>query len=284
VRAFLLVLRLVPSPLLALLVAASASASAPAQSATFLVPDRFQAAPGGNVRIHVETGAASALAPAPWPSGAIEQFFVRTAGTQRNAPDAAPARPEDGFVAVDLGDPDAAMIGLDRRPWVESVPVAALRELGETDVAASGDTVRVRRLDSAKLLVRSVRETPSGEPERLPGSAMAASRAGQRTEIRVMVDPTVMSLGSDLPMRVSWSDAKEVDATILARHVPSGTSVSVRAPKGSGFVRIDRSGRWQLEVRRARRLVDDPAADWEIECATVVFSVPEPRKAPGRGR
>lgn len=278
-----------------LLAATAVAASSLAQSTTYLVPARFEAASGSKIEVHVELGFGDTLSPAAWPSGALDQFFVRTAGTQRNLPEAAPARPEDAFVAVDLGDPDAAMIGLDRRPWIESVPGPKLRAFLEKDVEASSlpegwksrteaDAVRIRHLDSAKLLVRSLRGATVGEPERLPGSATSSSRAGQRSEIKVLVDPTVMSLGSDLPLRVSWSDSKDVDATILARHVPSGATSSVPARKGNGWIRIDRPGRWQLEVHRARILAEDPAADLEIESATLVFSVPEPRKSAGGGR
>jgi hypothetical protein len=294
-RAFPPVFRSIPRPLVLLLAASAVGAHARSQSTTFLVPSRFEAASGSKLEVHVELGAGGALSPAAWPSGALEQFYVRTAGTQWNLPDAAPARPEDAFVAVDLGDPDAAMIGLDRRPWIESVPGAKLREFLEKNVEASSlpegwkarteaDNLRVRHLDSAKLLVRSLRGATVGEPERLPGSATSASRAGQRSEIKVIVDPTVMALGSDLPLRVSWSDSKDPDATILALHVPSGTASSVRAQRGNGWIRIDRAGRWQLEVHRARRLAEDAGADFEIETATLVFSVPEPRKSPGRGR
>lgn len=278
-----------------LLAATAVGLRSSAQSTTYLVPAQFEIATGGKVEVHVELGVGDALTPAAWPSGSLEQFFVRTYGTQRNLPEAAPARPEDAFVALDLGDPDAVMIGLDRRPWIESVPGPKLRAFLEKDVEASSlpegwkarteaESLRVRHLDSAKLLVRALRGLTVGEPERLPGSATASSRAGQRSEIKVLVDPTVMALGSDLPLRVSWSDSKDPDATILALHVPSGTASSVRAPKGNAWIRIDRAGRWQLEVHRARVLADDPAADIEIESATLVFSVPEPRKAPAKGR
>jgi hypothetical protein len=288
------VLRSILRPLSCLLAATAVGAVSRAQSTTFLVPSRFEAASGSKLEVHVELGMGDVLSPAAWPSGALERFYVRTAGTQRNLPEAAPARPEDAFVAVDLGDPDAAMIGLDRRPWIESVPGPKLRAYLEKNVEATSlpegwtsrteaEALRVRHLDSAKLLVRSLRGATVGEPERLPGSATSASRAGQRSEIKVLVDPTVMALGSDLPLRVSWSDSKDPDATILARHVPSGTASSVRAAKGNGWIRIDRPGRWQLEVHRARPLADDPAADWEIESATLVFSVPEPRKSQGSG-
>ncbi len=292
--------RPLPRSLLLLLAAAAVGATiaarAGAQSTTYLVPARFEAESGSKLEIHVELGVGDALSPAAWPTGGLDQFFVRTAGTQRNLPEVAPARPEDAFVSIDLGDPDAAMIGLDRRPWIESVPGPKLRAFLEKDVAASSlpegwkartdaDALRVRHLDSAKLLVRSVRElTVGGEPEKLPGSATSASRAGQRSEIKVLVDPTVMALGSDLPLRVSWFDSKDVDATILAKNLPSGSEVSVRTTKGNGWLRIDHPGRWQLEVHRARTLADDVAADFEIESATLVFSVPEPRKNPVKGR
>jgi hypothetical protein len=287
--------RPLPRSLLLLLAATVIGARSRAQSTTYLVPARFEAAAGGKLDVHIELGVGDALSPAAWPSGSLEQFFVRTAGTQRNLPDAAPAHSEDAFVTLDLGDPDAVMIGLDRRPWIESVPGPKLRAFLEKDVAASSlpegwkartesDALRVRHLDSAKLLVRAVRELTVGVPEKLPGSATSASRAGQRSEIKVLVDPTVMALGSDLPLRVSWFDSKDVDATILAKNVPSGSEVSVRTTKGNGWLRIDHPGRWQLEVHRARTLADDVAADFEIESATLVFSVPEPRKAGGGGR
>lgn len=274
-----------------LLVLAFASAPAPAQSVGYLLPDRFEVAPGAEVAVQLQRGSAGALRPVAWPRRDVAWFFVRAAGTQQNLEDPRLGGPDGESVLVELAEPDVALIGMDRRPWVESVPGARFREFLERDLAASAlpaewktraaaDVLRVRHIESAKLLVRVAR-TVGGK---LEASVTASSKAGQRTEIRPLVDPTAMAVGSDLPLRISWSDSADVDARIVARQVSAVIAQVASTQKGTGWFTVTAPGQWQVEIHRAKWLASDPDADWELESATLCFVVPPAAKSARGGK
>ncbi len=267
------------------------SARAPAQSIGYLVPDRFEVAPGTEIAVQLERGRAGVFQAIAWPRRDVAWFFVRAAGTQQNLEEPKLGGPDGESVLVELTEPDVAMIGMDRRPWVESVPGAGFREFLERDLAASAlpaewrsraaaDVLRVRHIESAKLLVRVAR-TVGGNRE---ASVTASSKAGQRTEIRPLVDPTAMAVGSDLPMRISWSDSADVDARIVARQVSAVIAQVAATQKGTGFFTVTAPGTWQVEIHRAKWLASDPDADWELESATLCFVVPPAAKSARGGK
>jgi hypothetical protein len=292
-------MQLILRPFLLLLVAAvAASTRAPAQTTTFLIPDRYELVGGGEVAVHAANRGPDGLRTIAWPGSDLEWLYSRSAGTQTNLPATTSARSGEQFVRIALAEPDAALVGFDRRPWIEQVPATDLRKFLELDVAASalpadwttritGETVRVRRVESAKLVVRMTRGTSEGkekEKEDVHGSATAPSKVGQRTEIRPLVDPTAMAVGSDLPLRISWADPSSVDATIVARQPGTETRIAVLSRKGSGWFTVSAPGEWLVEVHRAKPLTGDSAADWELETATLSFVVPAPAKPAGGGK
>jgi hypothetical protein len=267
---------------------------ASAQSVSYLLPNRYELASGSEVEVRVASGESGLLQTIPWPGRDLQWLFVRTAGTQRNFAEATPGRPGEDFVRVALSEPDVAMIGMDRRPWIERVPGAEMRRFLELDVEATtlpvdwkarttSETVRVRHIESAKLLVRIVKSVPEGREE-WRGSATAPSKTGQRSEIRPLIDPTAMAVGSDLPLRISWSDSAGVDATIVARHPVTGTRHASLARGGAGWFTVTAPGEWRVEIHRAKLLGGDPAADWELETATLSFVVPAASKPAGGGK
>ena len=277
-----------------LILAAACSAwsarGADAQSIGYLVPDRFELSPGSEISVQLARGKAGVLASAPWPSREVDWFLVRAAGGQRNVENPSPARDGETSVRIALADPDVTLIGIDRRPWIESVPGAELREFLGRDLEpsalpagwqahAAADTIRVRHVESAKLLVRV-----AGRKDDLHGSATAFSKTGQRTEIRPMIDPTSMAVGGDLPLRVSWAGGADAETRIVARQVAAGVVQTATTSKEAGRFLVTAPGRWQVEVHRARWLAGDPAADWELETATLCFVVPEPGKPEGGGK
>jgi hypothetical protein len=280
--------------LLLLAAAGAATARVRAQSISYLLPDRYEVVAGREVAVHVARGASGVLATIPWPGEDIEWFFVRTAGTQRNLSKPATALPGEDFLRLELSEPDVALIGMDSRPWIESVRGTEMRKFLESAVAVSslpadwmaqtsGETLRVRHVESAKLLVRVVRSAPGAKDE-WRGSATGSSKAGQRTEIRPLVDPTAIAVGSDLPLRISWADSASVDVRIVTRQVGTETTLTTAAPGGAGWFTVTAPGEWRVEVHRAKRLKDDPAADWELETATLSFLVPAASKPAGGGK
>lgn len=280
--------------LILLLAFGAASARARAQSVAYLLPDRYDVVAGRDVSVRVSRGTSGALETIPWPSADVEWFLVRSAGTQRNLADARPANEGEDFVRLPLPDPDAAVIGIDARPRIERVPGTAWRKFLEAEIAASalpadwrgrasGETVRVRRIESMKLLVRAAK-TDASDADLWRGSATGSSKTGQRTEIRPLIDPTAMAVGSDLPLRVSWADSASVEAKIVVRQVGVDTVQRLSAPGSAGWFTVTAPGEWRVEVHRAKPLQGDPAADWELETATLSFVVPAPSKPAGGGK
>jgi hypothetical protein len=77
-------MRLVARCLLLLSAGLASSARASAQSVGYLLPDRFEVAPGTEIAVQLERGSAGALRPVAWPKRDVAWFFVRAAGTQQN--------------------------------------------------------------------------------------------------------------------------------------------------------------------------------------------------------
>jgi hypothetical protein len=146
---------------------------------------------------------------------------------------------------------------MDRRPWVESVPGAGFREFLERDLAASapaGVEVARGRRRPARAALR-VREAPRPGREgrrREAGGVRDGLEQGRAAErIRPLVDPTAMAVGSDLPMRISWSDSADIDARIVARQVSAGLAQVAATQKGPASSRSPRR-QWQVEIHRAK--------------------------------
>jgi len=267
------------------LVFLAVSGRAGAQSACYLVPDRYELASAGEVAVHLARTGAGVLERVPWPSEGAEWLFVRSAGTQLNLDDARPRLASEDFVRLSLTETDVAVIGIDRRPWIEEVSAADLRKFLEAEVASGalpegwreripGTRVRLRRIESSKVLVRSGSD----------GSATAVSRTGLRSEIRPLVDPTAIVPGSDLPLRVSWSDSAAGVAAILVQPPSNAVRRAVLSRDGAAWFRVDAPGPWLVAVHRAKVLDADPAADWEIESATLSFTVPPASQPAGGGK
>ncbi len=280
--------------LVTLAAAAAASTRALAQSISFLQPDRYQLADEGEVAVHVSSRTAEALRAVAWPARDLDWFYFRTAGTQENIDAANALKPGEEFVRLALHEPDAALIGIDRKPWIEQVSGADLRKFLELDVApgampadwrerSAKETLRVRHVECAKLFVRMTKTTGEGK-DAWKGSATAPSKVGQRSEIRPLTDPTTIALGSDLPLRIAWADSASPDVMIVARQPAAGTRLATLAKHGAGWFTVNASGEWLVEVHRAKALTGDPTADWELESATISFVAPAAAKTAGGGK
>ena len=90
-----------------------------------------------------------------------------------------------------------------------------------------------------------------------------------------------MRVKSDLPLRIYLPFGKREGVKVIARHLESGRTQSFLTDAvGAGFFSVSVPGVWVVEVHGARRLEDDPDADWEIHSATLTFEVPvwDPRE------
>jgi len=264
--------------------AAACSSLAAAQSVKYLSPDEYQAHVGDQLRLHVEAGDALKPQRAAWPAETIDWLYVRAAGTQENLHKerVRPARAQDDFLTVPLAHPGVALIGFDTRPTVTQVAGKNLQAFVARYVEPaslpnprqrfpSAAKLNVRRVESTKTLVRV--QTEDGERSH---SATAQSKSGQAVEIRPLADPTMVPLGSDLPVRAYVGGSKKVGVRLLATSVAAGkTQQMVTDSSGAAHFRVTHAGLWRVEFHHAEPLKDDPAADWAIYSATLTFEVEE---------
>lgn len=268
-------------------------ASSGAQGVGHLFAGRYEAARGQTLEVRLDQHAADRWSPAPWPTD-LEWVFVRVAGTQENLPELQPDRPGDASVRVPLVRAGVTLVATDLVPRLETWTSEALpRHLAELELqghlladwraSAESDEVRLRRLESHKLLVRSV--GPAGW---MPNSATAQSKTGQRAELRPLADPTSMQRGSDLPLRVYFPHGPKENVRVLARHRETGrTQAFLTDREGTGFLSLEVAGLWTVEAHQLRVLPTDGDAELELVSATLTFELPpwDPRQAaPGSER
>ena len=265
----------------AALLAACASLAA-AQSVKYLSPNTYRARIGDQLRLHVDIGDALKPQRAAWPAETIDWLFVRVAGTQENLHEkrVQPARAQDDFLRVGLTRPGITLIGFDTTPTVTQMRGGDLQAfLGRYVEPASlpdprpafgpAAVLKVRRIESTKTLVR----VEGGEAGRTP-SATAQSKSGQAVEIRPLADPTMVTVGSDLPLRAYVRGSKQAGARMLATSVAGGKTQQVTTDSsGSAHFQITHTGLWRIEFHHAELLKDDSAADWAIHSATLTFEV-----------
>jgi hypothetical protein len=208
-----------------------------------------------------------------WPAS-IDWFFVRLAGTQENrGREDAPTPAPDGTLRVPLAQAGAAMIGVDLPPRTMEWPAQFLSDFaaraGRDDICPA-EPCPVRFLSSATTLVRAEGAAP-------PDEGTPTGKSGQQVEIRPLIDPTFAAPPGVLPLRVYLQGEGVSGAVVRATHVPTGRTATVRTDaKGIAEVSVDKPGRWRLEVRIIKPLVDEDAA-YLAACGTLTFEAPDPK-------
>jgi len=262
-------------------------APAQAQRVGRLHPTGPLPGPGGQLEVQLLSGEGAATRIERWPAPEKRNWlFLRAPGTQSNIAEV----PTSGSPAtrarldLPLGEygNDGVVVGLDLGVRIEPVTPAnwqrfllertglAQSEQGLPPLAAGAPPVRVRRLESMKLLVRP----EGGDRVRTP-SAVLMAKTGQAVELRPLADPTTVSPGSDLPLSVYTITGETRGLTITALHEPSGaTTQVVTGLGGMAHVRITAAGRWTLEMHQVLELNGAWNADFEVRSATLSFVAP----------
>ena len=270
---------------LSVVVAACGTAAAPAQTVTYLMPDACSIEGGKQVAVHVDIDDAGVLKRSAWPTQKIDWLFVLAPGTQENREDVGPANPAGDFINVALTRPGVTLVGMDTGPAPANVTGEQFKQFSKraatgrafADAIAligDGDQVRIRRIESAKTLIRVRAPGAPLAARRLSHSPIAQSKSGQTVEIRALTDPTAVIVGSDLPVRAYVFGSKRVGAKVRATSVAAGqTQEAVTDSSGSCHFRIDALGIWRIEFHDLKPLEDDPEVDWMVYSATLTFEV-----------
>lgn len=257
-----------------LLLTALLCAPALAQSALFLSPREATVTLGQSVTLEAVTDATAT----DWPDERTRHFFARTAWTQENR-DALPPREDVETAASWTTDrPGVLLIGLDLAPRTERIApdalaafIAANDPQRELLTAPQGDRIEVVRHESAKALIRVDHEGPR------PAS-IATSKTGQPTEIRPLMDPTALTPGSDLAVKLYARTGSDRQGVVTATNATTGDVV--RAISGDSRIAnipIATAGRWRLEFHAAE-WIGGEAPRYEIHTATLTFDVREVTK------
>jgi hypothetical protein len=263
---------------------AAAAAHADLPPLRWLTPAEYSLRPGQTAALTLKTHDDLA---SPWPAGPVQDFCLRFELEQRN--DDRVATRDNGLTAEFTAPPrGVAMTLLDFQPVELTVDVADLRAAAENDgLAIAKDcnlpaegSVRVRRLESLKLVTRvRGRDTDEKQP-----SAIAMSKTAQHAEIRLISDPTTLTPGADLPLRLYADGAAIRHGVVIAEHVPTKTRQRVVADRGGiATLRSVQAGAWRLSVQVLRPAIDptEPRLDWFV--GAVSFEVPA-RPADGESR
>lgn len=269
--------RLIASGCVVALVVAAASA----QSVAFLTPEIHVGEVGQSVDVRVARADGVVMATTPWPTERLEWLFTRSPGAQSNPENRGPTKAGGDYVTVTLDRPGVTMIGIDAKPAVETIGGQSFKSfvrratanqtlLATAERVADDAAVRVRRVESAKTLIRV--HDPSGGPAR--HSATAQSKTGQAVEIRALADPTMVPVGSDFPVKIYSRGGKRKAVRVLATCAATGETITaVTGSAGTCDFRITSPGVWRIEFHDVVRLERDPKAGWEIHTATLTFEV-----------
>ncbi len=282
------------------------AAGASGQSVLFIAPDpptRAEAGVGQSVVVSALRGtdAAAAVADA-WPTARIAWMFIRSGGGHQNfepgtpAPDAGRSGPGLTLAAL-----DAALVGVDLEPRDEELGGKALSDWAGTNIevkllpkgfeaVAGMDKVVVRRVESAKTLMRGRGAGEQMRGNRPARSATATDKSGQAVEIRPMLDMTAATTPTDVPVRLYAFSEGAKGALLRVLHVASGEEQRIIAnDKGIAWIRVERAGEYRLAFHAAAPFVasappadDGSKATWTLHSATCTFVAPSPPRPPAK--
>ena len=209
-----------------------------------------EAVPDGQHADRIAFPAAVSLA---FPSQIAEHVFVRGGPRQWNLHHPEPIEEGSVWTRVPMPQVGAVMIGLECEPVIEIYTANQLRafinERAPAFVAMAipeRDNIRVRVVRCAKTLVR----IDDGRTEGV-ASPIPSSRAGQRNEIRLNGDPTVIDVTNgeaEIPLRLyaDWHSRQGVTFTATNIDTNERTVVDVNE-FGNGSLVVNAAGVWRIE-------------------------------------
>lgn len=206
------------------------------------------------------------------PTAEIRRFLLRSTGAQENRETLA-STIEDSTVLITPAIPrGSALVGIELVPRSGTLDITLFRyflSAGASNGLSPPIGVRevsVSQFNSCKAIVHG---SNNGS-----GSTAVCTKTGLRSEICPLTDPSVIPIGSDLPVRamVGGSPAKQVRLVVT----PPGSDdprALTTDDVGAAHVRIDAPGVWQLQFQVARPAAPGSDVEWDIFTSTLVFEV-----------
>ena len=216
-----------------------------------------------------------------------------------------PIEADSAWTRVPMAQVGAVMIGLECDPVIETYTANQLRSFVNERAPAFAalsiperEDIRVRVVRCAKTLVR----VDDGRTEGM-ASPIPLSKAGQRNEIRLSGDPTVLDVTrgeAEIPLRLyaDWHSRQGVTFTATNIDTNERTIVDVNE-YGNGSLVVNAAGVWRIEFHylidvreneegpeRDGQVTQGPegdaqeengqeAVDFELHSATLTFMVDE---------
>lgn len=217
-----------------------------------------------------------------WRDADVGWSMLRTNGTQENS-DAAPRAPGAGIGTIQTKLRGAAVAGVDFKPREVRLDAASLRKFAaERANAELPESVKtgplVRVVQSCKTIVR-FGDCPPAQDGNVSG------KTGQQVEIRPIVDPSGVGIGSDVPLVAYVQGDRQGNARVIATHLATGeTQECITNSSGIATFRLDRAGPWRVEFHHLVK-VPNPAPDtpeWTLWSASLTFEA-GPSKAEAGG-
>ncbi len=216
----------------------------------------------------------------PWPTQRIAWMFWRTGDRQENRHHPEPTGEQS--VSIDLAPIGASTVGVELDPVIETVSPEDWQSFRErvSFVGGAGvgegvdeEVTRIRRRESLVAIIRASDDATGASP-------IATSKLGMHAEIRPLMDPTRIQLGSDMAFRIYIDGVSVTGQRVIATHIDSGESHIITTRSGGfGDLRINQAGNWRLEFHRASLLVGQdsdkgPDADLNLTTGVLTFTVP----------
>jgi uncharacterized GH25 family protein len=244
---------------------------------TWLVPAKFKATPGEQVRVRLATSEAFPTSEAPAAPERVERLTIRDAAGVRRvegyradgtflAAEVAPERDGHAVVVMELKPRFLKMEPKDFNEYLrheELKPIMDARKAtGHWD---SPGRERYRKIAKAILCVGEAKDKTHRKPE------------GLWLEVVPRNSPCGLRVGNSLTVQILFQ-GKPLERAAVAAGYTGATGHSypvwVRTPKnGSVQIPLDRPGLWFIRVLHMVPAKDDPEADWHSAFSTLTFEV-----------
>ncbi len=190
--------------------------------------------------------------------------------------------PKPGCLLVAL-DRDYAHIELDAQKFQDYLATEGFADAIEArTVAGEADKPgRERYRRFLKALIQL--DGPTPQDANLDSDTTYATVVGQPLEIIPEVNPSLLTPGQVLPVRVLWQGQPLVGVELTAASERSGTIQATEYrtdAKGHADIAIDRQAVWMLRTVKMERCQDCTDADWESTWSSLTFTTRAPAPSP----
>lgn len=257
-----------------------ASATLAAAHETWLLPSSMRVATGQTVELHITSGMKFPANELPIDPTRVVRAEVRTGTNVERLREPRATRRSLRYLWTPK-QPGIAIISVALKPRTLELEPKLIEEYlaeirADSLVRAQWNSVptpRHWRESYTKYATSYVRVGKSGQDSNWK------SPAGLGFQIVPESDPTALSAGDKLPIRVIWNGIQLIGFPVGARREGSSADAFVMTDgSGRALIPLPKQGRWLLFGTRLRR-ANEPTLEWRSDFVTMTFAV-----SPARSR